>query len=401
MPTHNFDIIGDLRGRACALRSLLDTLGYAERGGAYRHPSRHAVFLGGYLGGPSPVETLAIVWRMVGAGSATALMGRPEFRTVAFASADPASPTRHARPRRGEAWRAELDLLAPFGGPDGEAHRGLVALFAALPLWFETPNVRAVHACWDAAAARALSDHVDKDRRLIPEGLAAVLHGNARRHVETLLNGPEVGFPPGLSFRGADGRKRATARLRWWDRAAATYGEGLTHAGRLEGDGMTPLPPHAGLPAASPRPTVFGSHGLAGTPAVLGPLHACLDWPDGDMLCAYRFDGERDLRSVKLSRAFEPPPLAPPIPGPVASEAPPKRARRRRRPIARTEGSDGAGLAIARPGRGSPGTPGSDAVGKPATPHPDGRPVPRSRKGPRADRGHGRARPPGTVEAPP
>ena len=334
---HRFDVIGDLRGRADALRELLANLGYAERDGAWRHPSRHAVFLGAYLGGPDPVGALAVVWRMAATGAATALMGRPELATLAFATPDPAAPGRHVRPRRGESWRREAALLAPFGGPDSEGHGGLTAMFAAMPLWFATAGFRAVHACWHPAAARALAPHLDASARVLPGALAEVLTGAARGAVETLLAGPTVSLPEGMSTLGRGGTSTRVARARWWGGVPATWAEAVAHPDRLAGEAAAP--PHANAVAVavapSPIPTLFGSLGLDGGPCVLGPLHACLDVAGGDRLRAYRWDGERALAEVKVSSAAQPaPPVpAPPVPVPVASvpDAPPPRAGRRRR----------------------------------------------------------------------
>lgn len=41
-----YDIIGDIHGQADKLHALLSKLGYVQRQGAYRHPSRTASLLG-------------------------------------------------------------------------------------------------------------------------------------------------------------------------------------------------------------------------------------------------------------------------------------------------------------------------------------------------------------------
>ena len=40
-----YDVIGDIHGYAEELKSLLKKLGYEERGGAFRHSARAAVFI--------------------------------------------------------------------------------------------------------------------------------------------------------------------------------------------------------------------------------------------------------------------------------------------------------------------------------------------------------------------
>jgi hypothetical protein len=44
-----FDIIGDIHGQADKLEALLRKLGYREAAGAWRHPERHAIFVGDFI----------------------------------------------------------------------------------------------------------------------------------------------------------------------------------------------------------------------------------------------------------------------------------------------------------------------------------------------------------------
>ena len=54
-----YDIIGDIHGQADKLDGLLKHMGYRERDGAYRHPSRKAIFVGDIIdGGPRQVTLL-------------------------------------------------------------------------------------------------------------------------------------------------------------------------------------------------------------------------------------------------------------------------------------------------------------------------------------------------------
>jgi hypothetical protein len=58
-----------------------------------------------------------------------------------------------------------------------------------------------------------------------------------------------------------------------------------------------PLPLEAIVWHDDGPPIFFGHYWLKGTPMLLGPRHACLDWSvaKGGRLCAYRFDGEQTL----------------------------------------------------------------------------------------------------------
>ena len=61
----NYDIIGDVHGHADALSALLDKMGYVHSRGAFRHPSRTAVFVGDLIDrGPANIEASLMVRRM-------------------------------------------------------------------------------------------------------------------------------------------------------------------------------------------------------------------------------------------------------------------------------------------------------------------------------------------------
>jgi hypothetical protein len=83
----SYDIIGDIHGHDYRLRALLKELGYSERNGAWRHPSRSVVFVGDLIDrGPGQLPTLKLVRSMVDAGSARAVMGNHEFNAIAWAT---------------------------------------------------------------------------------------------------------------------------------------------------------------------------------------------------------------------------------------------------------------------------------------------------------------------------
>lgn len=85
-----YDVIGDVHGYADELELLLRDLGYRERGGAWRHPSRTAVFVGDLVDrGPRQVDTVSIVRPMVDAGTARAVMGDHEYNAIVWTIADP------------------------------------------------------------------------------------------------------------------------------------------------------------------------------------------------------------------------------------------------------------------------------------------------------------------------
>ena len=75
-----YDLIGDIHGHADELVQLLETLGYSNSDGAYRHPERQVIFLGDFIDrGPKIQQVLSIVRPMVQNQTALAVMGNHEL----------------------------------------------------------------------------------------------------------------------------------------------------------------------------------------------------------------------------------------------------------------------------------------------------------------------------------
>ena len=142
-----YDIIGDIHGQADKLEALLNHLGYRDTGGAYRHPSRTAIFVGDLIDGKEPrqVDSVMTVRRMVEAESALAIMGNHEFNAIAWHTPDPSRPGEFLRPHSGEvgednrkqhtAFLAEVEAHARL-------HAELTDWFLTLPLWLDLPKLR-------------------------------------------------------------------------------------------------------------------------------------------------------------------------------------------------------------------------------------------------------------------
>jgi hypothetical protein len=296
------DLIGDVHGHADELAALLHALGYRERRGALRHPSRTAVFVGDFLDrGPRIAETLVLVRAMLESGSALAVLGNHEWNAFAFHSADPDSPGEFLR-RHTDRNRAQVAAtLAQVPPAELASHlRFLRGLPVALEL---AGGARVVHACWDevalAVVAEAWARHGGIDEAFLIEGSndESLLFAG----LEILLKGKEMTLPAGSSLVDKDGNVRTLARVRWY----------------ADPDGHTvasyALPAFPGLPAAplpakvvaearpypAGAPPVFcGHYWLADhAPSPLAGNVVCLDYSvaAGGFLCAYRYDGEPSI----------------------------------------------------------------------------------------------------------
>ena len=300
-----YDFIGDIHGHAEPLKRLLGRLGYREAAGAWRHPSRTAVFVGDFVDrGPEQVEVLRVVRAMVEAGSAQAVMGNHEFNAIAYATPDPEDDGAYLRPRTEKNGQQHREFLEQVGADSGE-HKRWVNWFLELPLWIETADFRVVHACWDPASVEAVRPFVTAEGRIDLKGIGAANRKGtvAYAAVETLLKGKEVRLPEGLSFQDKDGHARQDIRVKWWDGGARTYREAY-----IGPDGVDmPDVAIAGLAegAAPDRPTFIGHYWLDVARDGLAPRServACVDYSvaRGGPLVAYRFDGEAVLEAGRF-----------------------------------------------------------------------------------------------------
>lgn len=309
-----YDVIGDIHGHATELRALLRSMGYSESGGAWRHPGRQALFVGDLIDrGPEQVGTVTLVRRMVDAGSAQVVMGNHEFNAIAWATPDPHLPgdflRTHEGPKGEKNRRQHARFLAEVG--EGSArHRELIAWFKTFPLWRDLPGLRVVHACWAPPAMEILGRILSAEKLLDDPLLASVMKKPAKDGVsngsvpslygasETVLKGMEVPLPPGLVFEDKDGHARKEARVRWWDPAADTFRKAaITSAELAAALPDEPIPGYGRLSYDGEKPVFFGHYWMTGTPEILTPKAACLDYSvaRGGCLCAYRWGGESEL----------------------------------------------------------------------------------------------------------
>jgi hypothetical protein len=306
-----YDIIGDVHGHADRLEALLGQLGYARRGGAWRHPGRSAIFVGDLIDrGPGQLRTLELVRAMIDAGTARAVMGNHEFNAIAWATPDPDGEGLHLRPRHGEKGgknRRQHQAFLTEVGEDSAEHRRWTDWFLELPAWIEQPGFRVVHACWSPAHVETLRPKLRDGARLTPGLVEAASRrgGAAYEAIDVLLKGVEIPLPDGASFRDKDGHVRDAIRVRWWDPEPTTY-----RAAYVGPPGVDipdrPIPDYHRLPQPD-RPTFIGHYWFdpGQAPAPASDRVACVDYSagKGGPLVAYRFDGEAQLSAEKFVAA--------------------------------------------------------------------------------------------------
>ncbi len=298
------DLIGDIHGHADKLEELLLKLGYQKRDGAYSHPDRKVLFTGDYIDrGPKIRETLEIVRAMVKSGNAVALMGNHEYNALCF----------HFEKTEGGHLRKHLikniiqhyETLKQFQNRQKE-YEDYLEWFKTLPLYYETEEFKAVHACWDNSNIEYLRKALDNDP-LTDE----LIYQSAKRGtklniaIDETLKGKEIKMPDGLSFTDNDGTKRTEIRIKWWeDPSLMTYKS-------ISVEPIDNLPERPidlselktlDFYSANDKNVFFGHYWLVGKPSLYRENICCLDYSiaKGGKLVAYRHNGETVLDNKNL-----------------------------------------------------------------------------------------------------
>src|ERR1700683_1772744 len=299
-----FDVLGDVPGEVDKLVGLLKHLGYRHTNGIWRHPNRTAIFVGDLIDrGPGQVATLELIRHMVAAGAARCIMGNHEFNAIAWFTRHPEKPDTFLRPHSEKNEEQHAAFLNEMR--DGSRHAEWVEWFKTLPLWLDLGELRVVHACWHQESMDRLKPLMGAGNTLSDE---LIVLGSLKGHwayeaIEVVCKGPEVRLPDGISFADKEGKIRHEVRVRWWQEDLSTYRKAaIGPPADMAMIPDVPLPGEwKGHIYAGP-PVLFGHYWFAGKPEVISPKFACVDYSvaRGGPLVAYRFDGERELRSAKL-----------------------------------------------------------------------------------------------------
>jgi hypothetical protein len=299
------DIIGDIHGHADKLEELLLKLGYSKTNGAYSHQERKVLFVGDYIDrGPKIKETLQMVRAMVDSGNAIALMGNHEYNALCFHFQE--ADGGHLRKHLIKNIIQHYDTLKQFQNKQKE-YEDYLEWFKTLPLFYETENLKAVHACWDNKNIEFLRRTLVNDRLTDDLIYQSVKKGTEiNEAIDQTLKGKELIMPNGLSFTDKDGTRRREIRIKWWeDPASMTY----------QSISVEPIENLPDLPidfselktsdfySDNDKKVFFGHYWLKGEPSLYKENICCLDYSvaKGGKLVAYRLNGETVLDSKNLT----------------------------------------------------------------------------------------------------
>lgn len=300
-----YDFIGDIHGHADKLEALLEKLGYSKKDGVYQHPTRKAFFVGDYIDrGPKIRETLQIVKAMRDTNNARALMGNHEYNALCFHY--PESSGGHLRKHKIKNIIQHYETLKQFQNRQSE-YEEYINWFKSLPVYFETNEFRAVHACWDQDNIDYIKAQPLYDAKLTDEYIYESVDEGSPFNIaiEETLKGKEISMPPGLSFTDKDGELRKEIRIKWWeDPSKISYKnismEPLDSLPDTSVD--TSFLKNTNFYAEDKKPVFFGHYWLKGNPSINRNNICCLDYSVAKegKLVAYRFDREQVLSNEKL-----------------------------------------------------------------------------------------------------
>ncbi|MCH7402873.1 metallophosphoesterase [Belliella kenyensis] len=298
------DFIGDIHGHADKLEALLLKLDYSKRNGIYSHSERKALFVGDYIDrGPQIRETLEIVKRMVESEMAIALMGNHEYNAICF----------HLKAMDGGHLRAHSikniiqhqATLSQFQNRQSE-YEMYLEWFKTLPLFYETEEFRAVHACWDKTSIEYLKENLVEGKLTDELIYQSVQTGTALHDaIEQILKGKEIKLPKGLSFKDKDGNERNEIRIKWWeDPKQMTYREISVEPIDNLPNQLVEIPEidSSDYYQSNDKKVFFGHYWLKGEPSFYKNNICCLDYSvaKGGKLVAYRLNNEESLEKRNL-----------------------------------------------------------------------------------------------------
>ena len=143
-----YDFIGDIHGHAHILERILLKLGYQSEGNSYvaSDRERKVVFLGDYIDrGRQNRRVIEIVRGMTETAQALALMGNHEFNAICYHTRS-SSGNDYLRPHIDKNKTQHESFLCEYQTDSAELEE-TISWFRSLPIWWENPDIRAIHAC--------------------------------------------------------------------------------------------------------------------------------------------------------------------------------------------------------------------------------------------------------------
>lgn len=291
-----YDIIGDIHGKAEILRNLLYKLGYSKIQGYYQHPERKAIFLGDFINkGSGTKEVLDIVKGMINHEAAYAIVGNHEFYLIGYFTKN--QQGEYIRPHTPENTEQHRATFEAFKGYEAQLHK-YVTWFKRLPLYLDIGGCRIAHAFWHQKSIAYLQQNYPEN--CLSDRLLNNLKPNASKERDAVYE-----LLVGLKLKLPDHAGGEAFKTKWWRLGESDrYFDLATRPDESKGKIIVPI--HIDIAEyiypQEEKPLFFGHYDLPGAPFLTGHNYCCLDFslPDQDIIPAYRWHGEQQLKSTNI-----------------------------------------------------------------------------------------------------
>lgn len=275
--------IGDLHGQYQKLIQLLIQLDFDVNKIDFAISRYQLVFIGDLIDNHPDIKTeqlntLALVKKLVENGLAYCIMGNHELNAVGWATKHPIN-NHWLRPHTENNQKQHSAFLNEVS-EHSEQHQDWIGWFKKLPLYIDFGDIRAIHACWDSQALKALAEYLDDEQSLLTVAWNEVFDKSKPLHgiIETILKGPELVLPEGYGFYDKTKTYRTHVRIRWWLDEAKTYRE----VAQVQPEAEVHIPemtiPSEHQNARVDIPVVIGHYTLNTEPKLLSAEVACVDY---------------------------------------------------------------------------------------------------------------------------
>ncbi|MDP4184102.1 MAG: metallophosphoesterase [Bacteroidota bacterium] len=297
-----YDIIGDVHGHASLLKKLLKVLGYEKTLNGYSHPERRVIFVGDFINrGPEIKQTVEIIRSIVESGNGTAILGNHELNAILYFLKDENGAVLK---RKSSQMKMPLVRTLEQFAFDHEALKSHIKWFRTLPLFFESHDLRVVHACWNQSSIELLKStfHGSRIKRSVLR--SAMKNPLISRALETSLKGMELIMPNDLILRDSHGINHRMFRIKWWESPVGKTFREISFGNKF-------LLPNYTVPQeiltdieeySTDNSPVFFGHYCLQQPPIIRPNLCCVDScvVNTGTLTAYRWDGEKKLDPRKI-----------------------------------------------------------------------------------------------------
>lgn len=302
----HYDVIGDIHGHFSKLIKLLKELGYKKKGNSWHCPGRKVLFLGDLIDrGPEQKEVVRTVRAMVEAGDGVCIMGNHEFNAICWNIFN--EDTGEYLYKRN---KHNKEMHQPFidSYEDEREYLDTIEWFKTLPLFIETDDFRAIHACWCTEKVESLKKYLNSDNTLKEELWPSVKVKNTElaELIEVLLKGPEIRVPGRFKFVDGGGKSRRDLRVAWWltesEELSSILVTSKAHKESISGLEMSPSLNR--YVYNEDKIVFFGHYWFTGKPKILLGNVICLDYSagrGGNLVC-YRWSGEKVLSELNIKK---------------------------------------------------------------------------------------------------